>query len=128
MSEKAKLLIVDDDPHIRRLLKIYLRETPYEVFEAANADEAEKLLVQHHFDVVLLDLVLPYHGGFGLCQRFKTARQGRVPYVIMMTGEDSPETRETAKDCGADDFLGKPFEARKVRERVISLASEKLIS
>ena len=118
MAPKKKLLIVDDDPHIRRLLRIYLRETPYELFEAANAEDVEDLLGKHQFDVVLLDLVLPYHGGFSLCQRFKSSG---APYVIMMTGEDSPETRETAKECGADDFLGKPFEAAAVRDRVMAL-------
>jgi len=123
---KRKLLIVDDDPHIRKLLRLYLRDTPYDLFEAANAEEVDMLSQKHRFDVVLLDLVLPHHGGFGICQELK-AGQGSCPYVIMMTGEDSPETRETAKECGADDFLPKPFEPQEVRDRVVSLASHGLM-
>jgi DNA-binding response OmpR family regulator len=120
---KPKLLIVDDDPHIRRLLRIYLRDTPYDVFEAANAHEAESLMAQNRFDLILLDLVLPYYGGFGLCQRFKSADP--APYVIMITGEDSPETRETARQCGVDDFVAKPFQAAELRDKVTALAPDR---
>jgi DNA-binding response OmpR family regulator len=127
MAHKGKLLIVDDDAHIRRLLRIYLRDSPYDVFEAATGDEAVTMLDQHHFEVVLLDLILPYSGGFSLCQRFKRAGASS-PHVIIMTGEDSAETRETARDCGADDFLAKPFEADQVRDRLTSLAARKIVS
>lgn len=121
MAQKGRLLIVDDDPHIRRLLRIYLRDSPFEIFEAATGDEAVALLDKQPFDVVMLDLILPYSGGFSLCQRFKQASAS--PYVIIMTGEDSSETRQTALDCGADDFLAKPFEPAAVRERLAALAA-----
>lgn len=117
MAGLRKLLIVDDDPHIRRLLKIYLRESGYELSEAATGEEALNLFGQHRYDVVLLDLILPYYGGFRLCQRLKES-EGPHPHVIIMTGDDSPETRATAKECGADDFIGKPFSAADVAERV----------
>jgi DNA-binding response OmpR family regulator len=123
MAERPKLLIVDDDVHIRRLLRIHLKDTPYEIFEAATGNDAETLAAEHQFKVVLLDLVLPYHGGFGLCQRFKSGNQSA--YVIMMTGEDSPETRETAREYGADDFVGKPFDARTMRDRVLALTMQR---
>ena len=119
MAAQKKLLIVDDDPHIRRLLRIQLRDMPFLLFEAANGEEVKRLSGSHEFDVVLLDLVLPHHGGFSICQDFKSRGN---PYVIMMTGEDSPETRETAKQCGADDFLAKPFNPAALRDKVRSLA------
>lgn len=119
-DQQRKLLIVDDDVHIRRLLRLYLRDTPYEILEAATAEEAEAAFQKHELDVVLLDLVLPYFGGFALCQRIKAAPKS--PYVIMMTGETSPETREQANECGVDEFLAKPFNPGEVRSRLIELA------
>jgi DNA-binding response OmpR family regulator len=111
-----KLLIVDDDAHIRRLLRIYLRPTGFELHEAGTGEEALRLLEEHEFEVVLLDLILPYYGGFRICQRIRAS--GRSPYVIIMTGDDSPETRQSAKECGADDFVGKPFSAADLVEKI----------
>lgn len=108
MSDKKKLLIVDDDVHIRKLLKIQLRQSPYEILEAGTGEEATSLLEQHEFDVVLLDLILPYYGGFRLCQKFRSSG-GHQPFIIIITGDDSPETRMTAEECGSDAFLAKPF-------------------
>lgn len=118
-----KILIVDDDPHIRRLLKLYLRHSNFEIHEAATGEEAIELFERHDFDVVLLDLILPYYGGFRLCQRFKGGDGAKRPHVIIITGDDSPETRSSAKECGADDFIGKPFSADEVASRVIALGT-----
>lgn len=103
----GKLLIVDDDPYIRRLLQIYLRDSGCIIAEAATGEEALELLANETFDVLLLDLILPYHGGFLLCQRARET--GASSFIVIMTGEDSPETRATAVECGADLFLAKPF-------------------
>ena len=111
--EMRKLLIVDDDPHIRKLLKLYLRNSGFELSEAATGEEAIQLFDRENFDVVLLDLILPYYGGFRLCQKFK-GMTGRNPYIVIMTGDDSDETRSTAKEVGADDFIAKPFSAEEV--------------
>jgi two-component system, OmpR family, response regulator len=117
-----KLLLVDDDPHIRRLLRIYLRDSGFQITEAAAGDEADSLLDTERFDVLLLDLILPYHGGFLLCQHAKEV-EGEKPYVIIMTGEDSPETRTTAHDCGADAFIAKPFSREDIVAAVQTASS-----
>lgn len=119
MTERRKILIVDDDPHIRKLLRLYLRSADLDVFDAATGEEALSLFDQHDFHTILLDLILPYLGGFRLCQKFK-GRAGKSPRVIIMTADDSAETRATAADCGADGFLAKPFDASMVREMVSS--------
>lgn len=117
-----RILIVDDDPHIRRLLRLYLRKASSEIHEAATGEEALALFDTHAFDVILLDLILPSFGGFRLCQRFKSGSE-KSPHVIIITGDDSPETRSTAKECGADDFIGKPFSADEVATRLQAIAS-----
>lgn len=116
-----RLLIVDDDPHIRKLLRLFLRNAGFELFEAATGEEALQLMAREEFDVVLLDLILPYYGGFRLCQKFK-ANGAKKPHVIIITGDDSPETRSTAKECGADDFIGKPFTPADVVARVRAIS------
>lgn len=116
-----RVLIVDDDPHLRRLLRLYLRDLPAEIAEAATGDEALASVARAQWDVVLLDLILPQHGGFRICRKI---RGGPHPdaWIAMMTADDSAEAREAAKDAGADAFIAKPFDpvdvAAMVRERV----------
>jgi DNA-binding response OmpR family regulator len=102
-----KLLVVDDDLHIRRLIGIYLREAGHEVTEAATGEEGLQLSQQTAFDIVLIDLILPQYGGFRLCQKMKSA--ATPPRVVITTGDDSPQSREQAAEAKADAFLAKPF-------------------
>ena len=113
VANRMKLLIVDDDAHVRRLLTLYFRHAPFEIREAATGEEALALIQSEQFDVALLDLILPYYGGFRLCQRLKQ-RTGKTPYVVIMTGDDSEETRNTANECGANRFLAKPFSSEEI--------------
>ena len=102
-----KLLVVDDDLHIRRLIGIYLRDAGFEVTEAATGEEGLQVAQSDKFDVVLVDLILPHYGGFRLCQKLKAAAS--PPRVVITTGDDSPQSRELAKESNADGFLAKPF-------------------
>jgi DNA-binding response OmpR family regulator len=102
-----KLLVVDDDLHIRRLVGIYLRDAGFEVTEAASGEEGLEAAQREPFDIVLIDLVLPHHGGFRLCQKLKST--SAPPRIVITTGDDSPQSRELAKESKADGFLAKPF-------------------
>ncbi|MFN2441434.1 MAG: PleD family two-component system response regulator [Thermoanaerobaculia bacterium] len=104
-----RMLLVEDDPHIRRLLVASLRRSVWDVDEAANGERALELLAGDPYDAILLDLVLPQLGGFRICQHIREL-DGERPYIIMMTADDSEETREMARDCGVDEFLPKPFQ------------------
>jgi len=120
MSGKKRVLVVDDDIHVRKLLTLYLSVGGFEVVEAASGDEALRLWGgEGAFDLVLLDLILPHHGGFRLCQRFKERDANSI--VIIMSGDDSAETRSSAKECGADDFISKPFEPTALVSRLKEL-------
>jgi two-component system response regulator ResD len=124
MTEQPKLLIVDDDVHIRKLIRLYLRDSPFALYEAATGEEALELAGQHRFDVVLLDLILPYFGGFRVCRKLKKNAGPATPYVVLITGDDSDETRATAKEAGADLFMAKPFSGEAIYE-VVMRAAEK---
>jgi DNA-binding response OmpR family regulator len=112
-----RLLIVDDDPHLRKLLRLFLRDLPVEISEAATGEEAFAKIERDAWDVVLLDLILPQFGGFRICRKI---RSGPHPgaWILMMTADDSPEARETAIESGADEFIGKPFDPATVVEMV----------
>ena len=103
----GRLLVVDDDVHIRRLIRVFLRSEGYELAEASTADEALKMSKSERFDVVLLDLILPNYGGSRLCQKLKAAE--RPPRVIIVSGDDSQQSRADATEAKADGFLSKPF-------------------
>jgi two-component system OmpR family response regulator len=102
-----KLLVVDDDLHIRRLIGIYLRDAGFDVTEAATGEEGLQAAQREAFDIVLIDLILPHYGGFRLCQKLKSAPA--PPQVVITTGDDSPQSRNLAKESNADGFLAKPF-------------------
>jgi DNA-binding response OmpR family regulator len=104
---EKKLLIVDDDVHIRRLVRIYLRDSGFTVEEAATGEDAIDLSAKTPFDVVLVDLILPYYGGFRVCQKIKALPA--PPRVIVISGDDSAGTRDMAVEYRADGFVAKPF-------------------
>lgn len=111
------LLIVDDDPHIRKLVGLYLRGSGFSVAEAGTGEEALELASQTRFDLVLVDLILPYYGGFRVCQKLKAFDD--PPRVLVISGDDSDETRQMAVDYRADGFVSKPF----TREQLIAAVS-----
>jgi DNA-binding response OmpR family regulator len=113
-----KLLVVDDDLHIRRLVGIYLREAGYDVTEAASGEEALQVSQGRVFDVVLIDLILPHYGGFRLCQKLKSLPT--PPRVVITTGDDSPQSRDKAVEAKADAFLAKPFNREELLAAVAS--------
>ena len=98
-----KILVVDDDIHIRRIVALYLRE--HEVVEAASAEEALERTAAAQFDAVIVDVILPHFGGLRLCRKIKES--ATPPRVVVMSGDE--QLREQAVEAGADAFLPKPF-------------------
>ena len=126
MTDHLRVLIVDDDVHIRKLLELYLRDSSHEVHVAATGEEALELAERMSFHVVLLDLILPSFGGFRLCRKLKEGSPNTR--VVIMTGDDSSQTRKSAEECGADRFLAKPFAAAEIRAMVAELGQAALTS
>jgi two-component system, OmpR family, response regulator len=117
-----RILIVDDDVHIRRLLRVVLGKAGHTVEEAASAEEVLRAIESSTFDLVLLDLILPNYGGLRLCRRLKEQRP-TAPHVIIISGETSVEARERVAECGADDFIAKPFSPAELVERIAAIGS-----
>jgi DNA-binding response OmpR family regulator len=125
MSENHAILIVDDDPRIRRLLQRYLETEGYRTYTAASGDEMRKKLSESLIDIVLLDVRLPDADGFSLVRELRA-----LPNlgVIMVTGKSDPLDKILGLELGADDYVTKPFDERELLARVRSVlrrASEK---
>ncbi|MCB1829877.1 MAG: response regulator [Chromatiaceae bacterium] len=109
------ILVVDDDPEIRYLLKSFLEKNGYQVSSAAEGDGMWRALEQAHIDLIVLDLMLPGTDGMELC---RTLRAGsRIP-VIMLTARGDEMDRILGLEMGADDYLAKPFSARELMARI----------
>lgn len=115
MSQPIKLLVVDDDPAIRRLLARTLDRAGYTVVEADDARAALAALAIDKPDLVLLDLGLPDRDGLEL---LPTLARAPGPAVIVLTARDATDEKVAALDLGADDYITKPFDTEELLARV----------
>ncbi|HZG33272.1 MAG TPA: response regulator transcription factor [Sphingopyxis sp.] len=115
MTVRHKVLIVDDELHIRRLIHAALARADYAVVEAENAREALDRLRDERPDITLLDLGLPDRDGLELVPLFK--RQSDAT-LIVVSARDATDQKVAALDLGADDYLTKPFDTDELLARV----------
>lgn len=117
MSDKPRVLLVEDEAHLGRAIKLNLELEGFEVALAANGKQALAELVHPEpFAVVVLDVQLPDTDGFTLCERLREG--GLFTPVIMLTVRSRPEDRVRGLEAGADDYLTKPFEVAELLARV----------
>ncbi len=114
----AKILVVDDEPNIREVVGLYLRQDGHAVVVAADGEEALRLYRQARPDLVVLDLMLPGLSGLEVCRRIQGER--RVP-LIMLTAKGEEEDRIVGLGVGADDYVVKPFSSRELVARVAAV-------
>ena len=103
-----RILLVDDEPALRELLRVTLESADIVVDEAASVREAERRLRRRRPDVVVLDLRMPGEGGIELCRRLKGAAETQTIPIVLLTGADAEEIR-AARLAGADEVVRKPF-------------------
>jgi two-component system response regulator MprA len=115
----ARVLVVDDEPAVRRALERALRLESYEVALAADGEEALDALATTPADAVILDVAMPRVDGLEVCRRMRQAGD-RTP-VLMLTARDAIDDRVKGLDVGADDYLVKPFALRELQARLRAL-------
>jgi two-component system response regulator MprA len=115
----ARVLVVDDEPTVRRALERALRLDSYDVALAADGEQALDALAQGSLDAVILDVAMPRLDGLEVARRM---RQGgdRTP-ILMLTARDAIDDRVQGLDAGADDYLVKPFALRELQARLRAL-------
>ncbi len=111
----ARILVVDDEPHIRELVRLYLSREGHEVAEAGDGDEALALATAGGLDLVVLDVMLPGCDGLEVCRQLRARTE--LP-VIILSARGEEVDRILGLELGADDYLAKPFSPRELVARV----------
>jgi two-component system, OmpR family, copper resistance phosphate regulon response regulator CusR len=114
-----RILLVEDDPKISSFVRIGLESNDCIVDTAYDGTIGEKLALSRKYDVIILDIVIPGISGFDLCKKIRNSSI-RTP-VIILTSLDSVEDKVTGFDCGADDYLSKPFSFQELLARIKAL-------
>lgn len=118
IDTNGKILVVDDEERIRRLIRMYLEREEYEVEEADNGADALEKSLNNNYNVILLDLMMPEMDGIDVC---KELRKEKTTPVIMLTAKGEEGNRVQGFEVGADDYIVKPFSPREVVLRVKAL-------
>lgn len=117
---RLRLLIVEDQVELAENLFEFLGEDHYRLDFAADGLTALHLLAAQIYDVIILDVMLPGVNGFDICRRIRRDLQCQTP-IILMTALSALPDKEQGFDCGADDYLVKPFELRELQLRIEAL-------
>jgi len=126
MSEKIKILVVEDETAIREMLSFSLVSAGFEVIEAPNAERGWDLLVETSPNCVLLDWMLPGVSGVSLAQRIRQdSGVGHVP-IIMLTARGEDDDQVQGFEAGADDYVVKPFSPKALVARIKALLRRKV--
>ncbi len=118
MDSNVKLLVVDDEERIRRLVKMYLEREDYIIDEADNGRDALEMALEEDYECIILDLMMPEMDGIEVCEELR--KQKTTP-VIMLTAKGEESNRVQGFEVGADDYIVKPFSPREVVLRVKAL-------
>lgn len=113
-----KILIVDDEPDILKIVSFRPKKLNCEIFTAINGTEALRMVGDIKPDLVLLDVVLPDINGQEVCLNIKNNPESKNTSVIFMTASAVSEVMEIIKKCTADDYLIKPFNPEELFEKV----------
>jgi len=118
MDCMSKILIVDDDAHIRELVRVFLREDGFDVSEAADGLEALSQLDSMKVDLAIIDVMMPRMDGWQLCEEIKAGFD--IP-ILMLTARGETSQKLKGFQLGTDDYLVKPFEPLELVARVKAL-------
>lgn len=114
-----KILLVEDDPKISSFVKLGLEDNDFHVTVAYDSAMAEKIVFNKVFDIIILDVIIPGINGLELCKKIRLS--GIKTPIIMLTSLDTVEDKVAGFDCGADDYLVKPFNFKELFARIKAL-------
>lgn len=114
-----KLLVIEDEPKVAAFLKQGLEESGFEVDVVYDGEMGRKFALSNDYDLILLDLIIPYINGIDLCKQIRDFKQ-EVP-ILMITALGTTDDKLTGFDAGADDYLVKPFDFKELLARINAL-------
>ena len=119
----GRILVVDDEPHIRRVLEAMLGKEGFEVHSASDGEEGLTAIASGGVDLVILDLLMPGTHGLEVLAKIRSDPQRGTTPVIILTAKGQDTDREAAFAGGADDFMTKPFSPKKLVARIREILS-----
>ena len=122
----ARILLVDDNDKIRKLMEIYLKRDAFEVLQAANGTEALAVLGAHSVDLIVADIMMPEMDGYELTEQLRGA--GFTTPILMVTAKETYADKKKGFEVGADDYMTKPIDMDEMLLRVKALLRRAKIS
>lgn len=117
----TKILIIEDEPAIREMVSYALRQADFDLLEAGDAQQAYRLIADRKPDLLLLDWMLPGQSGLEIARRLRREQATAELPIIMLTARGEENDRVRGLDCGADDYIAKPFSPRELIARIQAL-------
>ena len=115
--DALKILVVDDESRMRKLVKDFLKKKDFEVVEAADGEEALDIFFKDKsISLIICDVMMPKMNGFDVCKNIRQAKLA-IP-ILMLTAKGTIDDKTEGFDCGADDYLVKPFDVQEVLLRI----------
>lgn len=121
----ARILVADDSPNIREILQVSLESAGYTVLLAEDGEQAMQLFQKDHPDLMIVDIMMPRLNGFQVCRKVKTSVATAIVPVILLTARSQDEDIFWGKDCGADEYITKPFSTRELERTVERLLKQR---
>lgn len=116
MDNRKKVIIVDDAPHIRQLVRLTLLDFDVDTFDAANVRDALEILDQTQMDLIITDLYMPELTGFDLVREVRKIESYKYTPVIVLTAESSKNIAEQGRDLGVSAWVVKPFDPQVIEK------------
>ena len=122
---RGRILVVDDEPHIRRILKTVLESGSFEVDTRPDGTTAlEAVTGTEHYDLILLDIMMPGATGLEVLEQIRGIERLKSTPVVILTAKGQDADRQAALSLGANDFLTKPFSPKKLLARITEILDE----
>ena len=126
MKQKSLILVLDDDPDICIMIKMVLDYYGYDAMDADNEENAMKIILSNHVDLLIMDMLLSGVDGTDICRQLKQDKETSSIPILMFSAH--PTAKETCLAAGADDFISKPFEMNDLMDKISFFLERKKIS
>lgn len=118
MKQTKRILVMDDEHYIRRLLSYIFEREGFEVYLASNGRDGLALAKQVQPDLIFTDVMMPIKNGFQVCKELRNDPKFKDVFIIILTGRGQIQDAEKGLECGANEYIIKPFDPVKVIRRV----------